>query len=99
MHSSDNARILAKRKLQSNLLIVKFFGYPCMTVLMYWENLFEECNFMNASIFDLQEIEHLQHQNPWKIIQGEPPLPLPMAEQILYPRFKNAVLFAAQRVA
>ena len=66
---------------------------------MYWENLFKECNFINASIFDFQEIEHIQHQNPWKIIQGEPPLPLPMAEQILYPRFKNAVLFAAQRVA
>ena len=65
---------------------------------MYWENLFKDCNFMNASIFDLQEIEQIQHQNPWKIIQGEPPLPLPMAEQILYPRFKNAVLFAAQRV-
>ena len=53
---------------------------------------------MSAFIFDLQEIEQIQHQNPWKIIQGEPPLPLPMAEQILYPRFKNAVLFAAQRV-
>merc|ERR1719331_2281950 len=50
-------------------------------------------------VLSTQEIEHLQHQNPWKIIQGEPPLPLPMAEQILYPRFKNAVLFAAQRVA
>merc|ERR1739844_115094 len=49
-------------------------------------------------VLSTQEIEHIQHQNPWKIIQGEPPLPLPMAEQILYPRFKNAVLFAAQKV-
>merc|ERR1719357_2157635 len=44
-----------------------------------------------------QEIEEIQNQNPWKMIKGEP-IPLPMAEQILYPRFKNAVLFAAQRV-
>jgi len=53
----------------------------------------------NGQMLSYKEIEHIQHQNPWKIIQGEPPLPLPMAEQILYPRFKNAVLFAAQRVA
>merc|ERR1711962_853043 len=44
-----------------------------------------------------EEIEEIQNQNPWKMIKGEP-LPLPVAEQILYPRFKNAVLFAAQRV-
>ena len=47
--------------------------------------------------FLFQEIEEIQNQNPWKMIKGEP-IPLPMAEQILYPRFKNAVLFAAQRV-
>merc|ERR1719219_3128274 len=55
---------------------------------------FEDPNEMLST----QEIEEIQHQNPWKIIQGSPPMPLPMAEQILYPRFKNAVLFAAQRV-
>jgi len=54
---------------------------------------FEDPNEMLST----QEIEKIQQQNPWKIIQGEP-MPLPMAEQILYPRFKNAVLFAAQRV-
>merc|ERR1711971_1398135 len=26
-----------------------------------------------------QEIEQITEQNPWKIIQGEPPMPLPMA--------------------
>jgi len=55
---------------------------------------FEDPNEMLST----QEIEQIQQQNPWKIIKGEPPMPLPMAEQILYPRFKNAVLFAAQRV-
>jgi len=52
----------------------------------------------NNEMLSYEEIEKIQHQNPWKIIQGSPPMPLPMAEQILYPRFKNAVLFAAQRV-
>jgi len=52
----------------------------------------------NNETLSYEEIEQIQQQNPWKILQGEPPLPLPMAEQILYPRFKNAVLFAAQRV-
>jgi len=52
----------------------------------------------NNEMLSYEEIEQITEQNPWKIIQGEPPMPLPMAEQILYPRFKNAVLFAAQRV-
>jgi len=52
----------------------------------------------NKEMLSYKEIEKIQNQNPWKIIQGEPPLALPMAEQILYPRFKNAVLFCAQKV-
>jgi len=52
----------------------------------------------NNEMLSYEEIEKIQQQNPWKIIQGSPPMPLPMAEQILYPRFKNAVLFVAQRV-
>jgi len=57
-------------------------------------NIAKDNNEMGLSY---EEIEEIQNQNPWKMIKGEP-IPLPMAEQILYPRFKNAVLFAAQRV-
>merc|ERR1739836_238471 len=43
------------------------------------------------------EVKSLSSQTPWKILHGDPPLALPMAEQILYPRLKEAKLFAAVR--
>merc|ERR1712049_17765 len=42
-----------------------------------------------------KEVKSLSSQTPWKILHGDPPLALPMAEQILYPRLKEAKLFAA----
>lgn len=44
-----------------------------------------------------QQIDELQHQNPWKML-FDPAMALPMAEQILYPRLKDSVLFAAERI-
>ena len=44
-----------------------------------------------------QQIDELQHLNPWKML-FDPAMALPMAEQILYPRLKDSVLFAAERI-
>lgn len=42
---------------------------------------------------DLQKV-----QEPWRIIFGEPPLPLSPGEKILNPRFKDSVMFVAQKL-
>jgi len=46
---------------------------------------------------ELTEEQILALSNNWKVLHGDPPLALPMAEQILYPRLKEAKLFAAVR--
>jgi len=45
----------------------------------------------------VETIERMKNVS-WKIHYGEPPKVLPMAEQILYPRLKDSVLFVASRV-
>lgn len=49
----------------------------------------------NENYMSQQELHNLK--KPWQIIYGDPPLPLSPGEQILNPRFKNSVMFVAQK--
>ena len=64
------------------------------SILCFFLHLIDAQDIIAILIFqDLQKI-----QEPWRIIFGEPPLPLSPGEKILNPRFKDSVMFVAQKL-